>query len=381
MSSTKKGSDMEEDPYVVLGVSPGATDVEITKAYRKLALKWHPDKQRSTMSEVELAATAKKFHDIQQARAFLLEDKEGRRKLDTQRESERVRKQANAKREQTMSATRKRMRDELKQKEAQAKQEQMDKQRMVHHKKKSKRKNDYVDQLRRDGTKLQEEYAEKQAAREADGIEETLKQQLKQKQREKEELQQRQVRLKWNRKRIDPSQEDIVSMFAQFGTVQEVEYLGKKGNQALVTFESSSSCQPCVEFYQDSTEMRAKYVLELPPESTSSGSSSNLPRDEETLEERRLRQQGEREQLLRQMEEDNDIEVMAGEESHSAPKRNKQKKKKDATVSTKPFPWPFPSSPETTDQQSPLERLEMLERSILKGLLSEDRIKEIQASS
>lgn len=38
---------MIQDHYQILGLSPSATKEEIKKAYRKLALEWHPDKNKS----------------------------------------------------------------------------------------------------------------------------------------------------------------------------------------------------------------------------------------------------------------------------------------------------------------------------------------------
>jgi DnaJ family protein C protein 17 len=353
-------STVDIDPYDILDIQPGATDAEITKAYRKLALKLHPDKQRPNLSETEQAQVAQRFQDIQLARTFLLENTEERRKYDAKRQSERLRKQADLVRERNMSAKRKRMRDELQQKEAaQAKQEASE----TKQKTKDKHRKEYVDQLGRDGTKLRQEYAEKEAERNSqNAMEEQLRQNRKQ---QKESLQFRQVRLKWDRKKMtmsSPSEDSIASLFQKkFGTVERVEFLGSKGNQALVTFANAASCRPCVDFYLNSSEMRAKFVgsrKEREEQEEVLAPKKERPkrrRETESLEERRLRQQGEREELLRQMEQ----ETEGGDTNTVKPKRRK--------VSSKQFPFPlkFPSG---DDQNlSPLEKLEKFERTVLGG--------------
>ena len=58
------------DYYKILGVNRNATQEEIKKAYKKLAIKWHPDKNINNKEEAE-----KKFKEISEAYSILSDEK------------------------------------------------------------------------------------------------------------------------------------------------------------------------------------------------------------------------------------------------------------------------------------------------------------------
>jgi DnaJ family protein B protein 6 len=68
MPATRKSSSASY--YDVLGVEKAATDQDIKKAYRRLALKWHPDKNPDNKDEAK-----KKFQEISEAYDVLSDKK------------------------------------------------------------------------------------------------------------------------------------------------------------------------------------------------------------------------------------------------------------------------------------------------------------------
>lgn len=61
------GGESVDDAYKVLGIEPTATDEEVRKAYRKLALQHHPDRVANLGDDVKKAAE-RKFQEINNAK-------------------------------------------------------------------------------------------------------------------------------------------------------------------------------------------------------------------------------------------------------------------------------------------------------------------------
>ena len=61
------------DPYQVLGISPGASDEEIKKAYRALSRKYHPD---ANIDNPNREAAEERFKEVQQAYDRIMKEKQ-----------------------------------------------------------------------------------------------------------------------------------------------------------------------------------------------------------------------------------------------------------------------------------------------------------------
>ena len=302
-----------KDPYKALGVASTATDTEIKKAYRQMALKLHPDKQSGALTDAERQDLDRQFHIVKEARSFLLDSDhaEARQKYKKNLASERVRLAEEERRDRTMSSRRKRMREELNMRERMAKSAASS---TVSTDEKDKFD---VDRLRREGEKLREEYSKREAA-----VELARKQRMAvERAAQKLDKEDRQVRLKWSRKKVSGgvhTRHSLTELMREFGNVDSVELLGSKGNSALVTFADASSCKPCVDAYKMSDAMRASFVGRRKvddsvhiDQSDTGDREQTRKRAAETTIERTMRQAAEREKLMRQMEMEEAGEDMA----------------------------------------------------------------------
>lgn len=67
----------KKDYYKILGVNKDATQEDINKAYKKLCMKWHPDRWVNA-SEEDKKNAEEKFKEVNEANS-ILSDKQKRR--------------------------------------------------------------------------------------------------------------------------------------------------------------------------------------------------------------------------------------------------------------------------------------------------------------
>jgi len=70
----KEKNAKKKDYYAIMGLTKPSNDVEIKKAYKKLAVQYHPDKNRHK-SEAEQSDAEKKFRDLNEAYEVLSDPK------------------------------------------------------------------------------------------------------------------------------------------------------------------------------------------------------------------------------------------------------------------------------------------------------------------
>ncbi|CAD5209453.1 unnamed protein product [Bursaphelenchus xylophilus] len=110
--ATSKNIDF--DPYFILGLTIPCSDSDIDKAYKKAALKWHPDKAiRNGISKED---SEKRFGQIYQAYQFL-KDESLRETYDEEVANKKRRKEYEEERRATSSARRQGFEDKLKARE------------------------------------------------------------------------------------------------------------------------------------------------------------------------------------------------------------------------------------------------------------------------
>lgn len=357
MSSSHSSSSFPEgkdfNPYHVLGLEYGATPETINKAYRKLALRYHPDKQRNIQDESVKKSNEKKFHRINESKSFLLdvEFADQKKKYDAKLKNISLKKKEEKERDENMNERRKKMRDELLRKEnlavsgksARKRKGNSDRTSKANERSSSTRRRRYdntetIRNLNKEGERIRKEMAQKEDSKQRKAKEQTYN--------KKEDSFCHQIRLKWSRKALASISDQIIYLESEnqikdfiriktedFGEVQDVEILGKKRNMAIVTFSSYDSCELCVEAYSESKVIRASFMNNHTHQRNQEENNKGqvFKRDslygKETLQERVMRQAAEREALLSQIENE---DQQNKEASRSESNNTISSKEKDA---------------------------------------------------
>ncbi|XP_065188356.1 dnaJ homolog subfamily C member 17-like [Sycon ciliatum] len=209
----------DEDLYAFLHVQEKATDKELESAYRKLALKWHPDKNPDNAEAADLFRKLVKVTEI-------LKDKEARAAYDQLRRARHLQEL----RKKELNAERRKLREDLERREA-AHSDNVVSERQAREGLAAKilrLKEEGAALVRASEQKLRDEWAQTQAEQLAAASAAA----------EATTAQVHAVKVRWKKSKAF-AEDDIRRLLSQFGTLGDV-VMSAKGGRALVEFESHS---------------------------------------------------------------------------------------------------------------------------------------------
>ena len=285
------------DLYALIEVEPEADVKTIKKAYRKKALTCHPDKNPDNKAAVDL------FHQLSDA-LEVLSDEKTRAAYDNLLKA----RKAQELRLKQLDGKRRKLRDDLEERERNAKVEET----IVRATEEEKLAKE-IERLRREGSRLLEEEQE------------SMKQQIRDEKfkgfsgaKSNDSVQPR-IKVKWDRKaECQYSREQLEKIFSKYGPVTGVVMSEKKGGSALVEFEGMTAARMAVNIETGLPDniLKIKGLWETEQETVQSEQQSSsivnsdpannglLSRDFESLVMRKLRQEEERKRLIKQMMEE-----------------------------------------------------------------------------
>lgn len=232
----------QKDPYGCLGIEIVATVKEITRAYRKLALKHHPDRGGNGTSlegiyriaidgikynGILYISIATLFQQINQAYE-LLSDPKRKEGFDKALDAQVQRQKRQQERDSALDAKRRKMKQELMRKE----------EKHTHEREaqiSSQRKQVQLDALKRSGKLRRQDFQPPQAQA----------QEIVQESSEVGSTRERTVRLKWNRKKHSTSDDLLAQRFRVYGEIERIEM--KKGSGAKIVFKDVVSAISAVQ--------------------------------------------------------------------------------------------------------------------------------------
>ncbi|KAL3985788.1 DnaJ domain family protein [Acanthocheilonema viteae] len=206
------------DPYKMLDLKPECTDTEIVKAFRKAALKWHPDKNpdRKQAAQEMFLKISKAFE--------LLSDAAARAAYDHVLATRTARAVYVQRRQKNESEKRRKLREELERREANVLNVQQDEE------KARKELEKEIQRLRKEGSKLLQ--------RERENIEREICKNAAMEEQSGDKRLLARYKVRWGREgdRCDYDGDDLRKLFSKYGHVSDIISSGNKG-MAILEFD------------------------------------------------------------------------------------------------------------------------------------------------